>query len=610
MTIKLSDYIFQFIAELGVRHVFFLPGGGAMHLNDSLGHCPKIEFVCTGHEQAAAMAAETYSKVTGNLGVVLVTTGPGGTNALTGVVGAWLDSTPLLVLSGQVKQSDLVGNSGVRQMGLQEVGIIPIVQSVTKYAVTVLDPQSIRFHLEKAVHLAKTGRPGPVWLDIPLDVQASQIEPQNLAGFTPDEQRYSDTQSLGLKVSELISLLKLAKRPILLAGNGIRLAGAEAAFFQLVERLHIPVQVTWLAADLVPEDHPFFAGRPGTIAPRGANFNIQNSDLLLSIGARLDIAITGYERHDFARAATKIMVDIDPAEIRKLDGILDLAIQADARDFLMELNRQLDGVQLPDSSEWMKTCKKIYSRYPVVMPEYRAQLKYVNTYVLSEVFSSLLTEEDILVPGSSGAGIEIFQLAYHVKAGQRLIQTTALGAMGNGLPSAIGACIAGGRRRTVSVDGDGGFQLNIQELEVVKRLDLPIKFFILNNFGYASIRASQSRYFGRLTGADPTSGFTLPDIRKVAEAYGLRTCTIADQSDLKNQVKAVLDQPGPILCEVLVAPEEPRAPSLSSRVLKNGKMFSKPLEDLWPFLDRDEFLSNMIIPPLEEPEEYGLENKR
>lgn len=603
MTIKLSDYVFQVVAKQGVKHVFFLPGGGAMHLNDSLGHCQGLEFVSCMHEQAAVMAAETYSKVTCNLGVALVTTGPGGTNALTGVVGAWLDSTPLLIISGQVKRSDLIGDSGVRQMGVQEVNIVPIVKSVTKYAVTVMEPDQIRYHLEKAIYLAKRGRPGPVWLDIPLDVQASLVEPSSLAGFIPEIATSIQKEALSTQVKQVASFLQKSKRPILLVGNGVRLAGAQEELAQVMEKLHIPVQPTWLASDLVPEDSPYFVGRPGTIAPRGANFNIQNADLLLSIGSRLDIAITGYDRKTFARAACKIIVDIDPSEINKLTGICDLSIQADAKDFLIELNQQIQESSFPDTSSWLEWAKKTYLRYPVVVPEYRSQEKNVNTYVLSEAFSAILTNEDVLVPGSSGAGIEIFQLAYKVKAGQRLIQTTALGAMGNGLPSAIGACIASGKRRTISVDGDGGFQLNIQELEVVRRLALPIKFFILNNNGYASIRSSQKRYFSRLTGADPSSGFTLPDICKVAEAYGLTTRKIDNQVGLKQKLLEVINLPGPVLCEVMVEPEEPRAPSLSSRVLKSGNMLSKPLEDLWPFLDRQEFLSNMLIPPVEEPEE-------
>jgi acetolactate synthase-1/2/3 large subunit len=598
---KLSDYVATFVRDQGVKHVFMVAGGGAMHLNDSFGHCPGLEFISSMHEQAAAMATETYAKVTENLGAALVTTGPGGTNTVTGVAGAWLDSTPCLFISGQVKRTDRIGNSGVRQLGIQEVDIASIVHPITKYAVTVMEPEQIRYHLEKAVYLARSGRPGPVWIDIPIDVQASPVEETTLQGFDP--QPVDKNAELNIKVAEIMALLQQAERPVLLIGNGVRLAGGKHELNQLLTRLNIPVLTTWLALDMLPESHPRFVGRPGTIAPRGANFAMQNADLLISIGARLDIAITGYDRMAFARGAKKVMVDVDKYELRKLHPIIDIPIQADARDFLGEFNHQLDATLPLDFSQWMQRCKKWYEAYPVVLPEYRDQTDFVNTYVLSEVVSEVSGEGDMIVPGSSGAGIEIFLLAYKAKPGQRVLQTSALGAMGYGLPAAIGACIASSLKRTIAVDGDGGFQLNIQELEVVKRLNLPIKFFILNNNGYASIRTSQSRYFGRLSGADQTSGFTVPDIRKVASAYGLATCLIANPHKLDEQVREVLDMPGPVLCEVMISPEEPRAPSLSSRVTKSGKMISKPLEDLWPFLSRQEFLSNMIIPPIEEPED-------
>jgi len=602
--IKLSNYVAQFVRDLGVKHIFMVSGGGAMHLDDSFCHCPGIEFVCNLHEQASAMAVETYSKVTEDLGVAVVTTGPGGTNSITGVAGAWLDSTPCLFISGQVKRADMIGKSGVRQMGVQEVDIVSIVKPITKYAVTVLDPGTIRYHVEKAVYLAKSGRPGPVWIDIPLDVQASQIDPDVLVGFNPQElSPIYDHSRLVNQVAKLIEFLSQAERPVMLIGNGVRLAGARGELTQLVDRLKIPLLTTWLALDLLPEAHPYFVGRPGTIAPRGANITMQNSDFLLTIGARLDIAITGYDRSTFARAARKVMVDIDAAELGKLQGIIDLPIQADAKAFLTEMNRQISGIRVKDFSSWMQRCKDWYIKYPVILPEYRIKTDYVSTYVLSNVLSDLLNEDDLLVMGSSGAGIEIILLAYQVKAGQRVLLTTALGAMGYGLPACIGACLASGRRRTVSVDGDGGFELNIQELEILRRLNLPIKIFILNNNGYASIRDSQSRYFGRLSGADPTSGLTLPNVLKVASAFGLTTRQIVDQVNLGQQVKDVIDLPGPVVCEVLISPEEPRAPSLSSKQRGDGSMVSRPLEDLWPFLDRREFLANMIVLPIDEPEE-------
>lgn len=603
MTIKVSDWIFQYLAGLGVRHVFEVTGGGAMHLNDSLGACTGIQYVCTLHEQAAAMAAESYAKLANSLAVCLVTAGPGGTNALTGVAGAWLDSTPMLVLSGQAKRADLKGNSGVRQMGVQEVDIVAMARPITKYAVTVMEPAEIRFHMEKAVHLARTGRPGPVWIDLPVDVQGSMVDPDLLAGFTPDDLALPGSSSgpdLSAAVARTIETLDAAERPVVLVGNGVRLAGARAALRALISAIGAPVLTTWPAHDLVPDDHPLMFGRPGPLAPRGANFALQNADWMLSIGARLDLVVTGYAPERFARAARKIVVDVDETELRKLTGTIDLPVCADAARFIDEMARQISHVAPKDRSAWQARCREWKTRYPVVLPEYRGLPHGVSTYVLAEAIAEATAPDDVIVSGSSGAGIEIFCLAMTLKEGQRLFLTTALGAMGNGLPGVIGACLANGSRRTVSVDGDGGLQLNIQELETLRRLDLPIKIFVLNNDGYASIRTSQSRYFGRLAGADASSGVTLPPLRGVVEAYGLPYARIDTDTDLLRQVRTLLDAPGPLVIEVMTPREEPRAPSLSSMRKPDGSMVSKPLEDLWPFLPREEFLANMLIPPVEE----------
>jgi len=601
--VKLSDYVFRFIAGLGVRHVFEITGGGAMHLNDSLGACKEIEYVCVQHEQAAAMAAESYAKVTNGIGVCLVTAGPGGTNALTGVAGAWLDSTPMLVLSGQAKRTDLKGNSGVRQMGVQEVDIVSMAKPITKYAVTVMEPADIRFHLEKAVHLACTGRPGPVWLDLPLDVQGAQIDEPSLRGFDPGRDEIpglAPRDEIAADVRKAIDLLNAAERPVVLIGNGVRLGGARAGMRALIERLGLPVLTTWPAHDMVPDDHPLMVGRPGPLAPRGANFTLQNSDWLLALGARLDLVVTGYAPTNFARAAKKIMVDIDEAEIRKMTGAIDIGVCADVKDFIAEMSRQLGAVKPRDRSDWNARWRAWQTKYPVVQPEYRSLQTGVSTYVLAEAISEASAPDDVIVSGSSGAGIEIFCLAVKLKEGQRLFLTTALGAMGNGLPGLVGACLANRRRRTLCVDGDGGLQLNIQEFETIHRLNMPIKLFVLNNDGYASIRTSQSRYFGRLAGADATSGVTLPSLRRIVEADGLPYDRIDTDRGLAGRVRQLLDSPGPVVVEVMTPREEPRAPSLSSMRKPDGSMVSKPLEDLWPFLPRDEFLSNMIVPAVGE----------
>jgi acetolactate synthase-1/2/3 large subunit len=604
---RVSDHILQFVARQQVRHVFLVTGGGAMYLNDSLARADGIEAVCNGHEQASAIAAEAYAKATGNLGVAMVTTGPGGTNAVTGVAGAWLDSTPVLFISGQVKRSDRMFDAqgrprGLRQLGVQEVDIVAIVAPITKYAVTVLDPADILYCLEKAAYLARSGRPGPVWIDVPLDVQAATIDdPGALRRFDPAELRQPPPRArLRDQVAAVAAALDRAERPLIFVGNGVRLAGGEDALRRLRETLRLPVAATWCAADLVPSDDPLFVGRPGAVAARGANFALQNCDFLLGIGLRLDFAITGYAPDRLARAAHKVLVDIDPAELAKLHPHIHQPIAADARDFLEELVAQTAQHAQPDRSAWTDRCADWKTRYPVVTPAHRAGGP-VSIYRLAEVIGAETSADDLLVSGSSGSGIEIFLLACPARSGQRIYHTAGLGAMGFGLPAAIGVCLAHDRRRTVCVDGDGGFQFNIQELETVARLRLPIKFFVLNNNGYASIRASQRNWFGAARiGCDAASGLTLPDLSRIAAGFGLPSVVISDQHDLPRQVRAVLDSDGPVICDVRVIPEESREPRLASMQKPDGALVSKPLEDLFPFLDRDEFLANMIVAPLAE----------
>jgi len=589
---KLSDYVIHFIANQGVKHVFLVTGGGAMHLNESLSRCEEIDAVCNSHEQASAIAAENYAKATNHIGVCLVTTGPGGTNAVTGVAGAWLDSTPALFLSGQVKRSDRMP-PGMRQLGVQEVDIVSIVRPITKYAVTVTDPQSIRYHLEHALHEAVTGRPGPVWIDIPLDVQACPIDPGQLEEFAAQPFHW-DVKLTAQRVAEAI---QNSQRPLIFAGNGIRLARAEKEFSEWIQRLKIPVVSTWCAADLISSDDPLFVGRPGSVAARGANFALQNCDLLIAMGVRLDFAITGYAPEKLARGALKIAVDIDQAELDKLRPHIDLPVHSDAGVFLREMLAQ----NLPhrDRRCWDKRCADWKTRYAVVTEEHRRPHGRVSIYNLAEVIGTETDEKDLLVSGSSGSGIEIFLLACPTRTGQRIFHTAGLGAMGFGIPGAIGVCLARRQQHTICVDGDGGFQFNIQELETVRRLKLPIKFFVLNNDGYASIRASQKNFFGEARlGCDEQTGLTLPDISKVAAAYGLDTAVIEDQTNLRADVRRVLEMNGPVVCDVRVIPDEIRAPRLASYQRPDGSLVSRPLEDLWPFLPREEFLANMIVPPL------------
>ena len=608
---KLSDYVFQFVADKGVKHVFLVTGGGAMHLNASLAQEKRITPICNSHEQATAMCAESYAKAVNGLGVALVTTGPGGTNAITGVAGAWLDSTPTLFLSGQVKRPDRMFDAvtnkplGMRQLGVQEVDITAIVAPITKYAVVVLDPLDIRYELEKAYWLALNGRPGPVWIDIPLDVQAAPIpDPTTLRSFDASQHEASLVNpNLKDEVARVVDELQKSTRPLLFAGNGTRLARAVPQFTELRELLDIPTVATWCAADLVPSDVPTFVGRPGNVAARGANFALQNCDFLLVLGSRLDMALTGYAPQNLAREAHKVAVDIDPAELQKLYPHLQQPIVADCRAFLDELLTQLKAVQLDHTkwAAWNKRAADWKVRYGVVTDEHRKPEGLVSIFNLAEVIGTESKQEDKLVSGSSGSGIEIFLLACPTRAGQRIFHTAGLGSMGYGLPMSLAVCIGAGMQQTILVDGDGGFQFNIQELETARRLNLPVKFFVLNNDGYASIRASQKAYFGtEQIGADAATGLTIPDLTKVANSYGIPAVIIHDQTNLREEVRKVLAMPGPVVVDVRVIPDEVRAPRLQSYQKEDGSFVSKPLEDMFPFLSREEFLENMIVKPLPE----------
>lgn len=595
MKVKLSDYVIKRLEETGTRHMFMLPGGGAMHLNDSLGKSKKIQYVCCLHEQACSIAAEAYARVNNKIGLLMVTTGPGGTNALTGVAGAWLESTPIFVVSGQVKRADMVNGQGIRQQGMQELDIVSIVKPITKYAALVDDPAMIRYHMERALHEAVSGRKGPVWLDIPLDVQAEWIEEDALIGYTP----MPDIKKTCLEkqVLQVIHMVNQSERPVLLAGNGIRLADAIPEFRRMIDILQIPVLTTWNGIDLIEETHPLYYGRPGGLGHRYANFMQQNSDLFLSIGARMNLLQTGYNFDGFARHAVKIMVDIDKAELHKINVRPDLAVCVDAKDFLTLLGRYQDQIIKKDRSKWFAYGRGLREKYPVVKPEdWKLQGK-VNPYCLLEVISNYMEAGDIYVSGSSGSCIDISMQAFKVKKGQRVFCTKGLASMGYGLPSAIGACLASGGRRTVGVNGDGGFAMNIQELQTIARMQLPVKIFVLSNRGYGAIRATQTNLFqGHLVACTEESDLSLPSAAKIAEAYGLKTAVIQDHDELVNKVLQVLHSAGPVICEVLTPIELTALPKQISYKRADGQMESLPLEYMNPPLEEDEIRENMIVP--------------
>jgi len=589
--IKLSDYVMGFLATHGVRHVFMLPGGGAMHLDDSLGRCRQLEYTCFMHEQALAIAAEAYGQHTNRPGVGLVTSGPGGTNTITGVAAAYIDSTPVVFLSGQAKRPDLKTGTGVRQMGSQEVDIVSLVQPITKYAVIILHPEEIRYHLEKAWYLATTGRMGPVWLDFPLDVQAAMIDETALRGFTPEDPA-SGLAEITRTAETIMQRLKIAKRPLMLAGNGVKAAGAQESLLRFASANHIPVLLTWKAIDFLDCEHPLNFGCPGIMGSRTANFMVQNCDLLLMVGTRLDPSITAFNAEDFGRHAYKVMVDIDPAEIRKING-LNWTLVADAGEMLEALNA-LPPVTNPHR-EWIDYGHQLNTRYPMVPESYWQQGPGINLYVFTDQLFRQLRADDVIVPESAGAAGEVTYQAMRVKQGQAVKNAAGLGAMGFGLPYAVGACIAHDRKRTVLINGDGAFQLNIQELETVARLRLPIKMFIFNNDGYASIRTTQNKMFGGFhVGSGTDSGLSMPNLGAIAAAYGLRVETAASHAELAAVIERVLAGDDPVLCNIQVAAEQITAPRVQAMKRPDGGMVSKPLEDMWPYLPPEELAANMI----------------
>jgi acetolactate synthase-1/2/3 large subunit len=599
---KISDYIVGQLGDWGVRHIFLVTGGGAMHLNDSIGKEPRIQYVCNHHEQASAMAAEAYARISGLPGVINVTTGPGGINALNGVFGAWTDSVPMLVVSGQVKRETCMraqGITGLRQLGDQEADIIAMVAGITKYAVLVDDPLSIRYHLERAWHLAQSGRPGPCWLDIPVDVQASSVDPASLRGYHPTADEHAqdnitgDSSRLRSYCQEVLDRIRKAKRPVILAGSGIRAAKAVTEFDELFHRLKIPVTTAW-THDLIASDDPLFCGRQGTIGDRAGNFTVQNADVLLILGSRLNIRQTSYNWQSFAPRAFKIQVDIDAAEFHKPTVQPDLAIHCDLKQFLHELIRQSEATNYGAGAHasWVAWCRERVQRYPAVRDGQRQPGPPLNPYSFVEQLSDRLADDDVVVCGNATSCIVPFQ-TLRLRKGQRLISNSGSASMGYDLPAAIGAAFARPGRRVICLAGDGSIQMNIQELQTVVHHHLPLKIFVLNNSGYLSMRMTQSGFFGRLTGESAATGASLPDMVKVACAYGIPSIRVDRQSQMA-RIDLALAADGPALVDVVLDPKQEFEPRSRARQLPGGQIVSPDLEDMYPFLDETELMDNVI----------------
>jgi acetolactate synthase I/II/III large subunit len=598
--IRVADYVFRRLADWAVTDTFVLTGGGAMHLNDALGREPRMRYTCMHHEQSCAMAAEAYARVSGRPAVVSVTTGPGAINALNGVFGAWTDSIPMLVISGQVKRATCMAAygdrcAGLRQLGDQEVDIVRMAKGITKYAELVLDPNSIRYHLERAWYLAAHGRPGPCWLDIPVDVQAASVEEDLLPAYDQREDRLEfDDAELRRLCAETLRRIGEARRPVLMAGSGVRVAGAEELFRAFIGRLGIPVTTAWTAHDLVPSGHPLYCGRPGTVGDRPGNFAVQNADLLLVLGCRLHVRQISYNWQAFAPHAYKIQVDIDQAELSKPTARPDLPVHADVRRFL-EISSELLDREGPsrEHGQWLLWNQRRVQRYPVVEARHRGAPSPVNPYAFIERLFEKLEEGEVVVCGDGAACVVPFQ-AGRIKPGQRLFTNAGSASMGYDLPAAVGAAIANRGRRVVCLAGDGSIQLNLQELQTIVHHRLPVKIFVLNNGGYLSIRTTQKTFFqGNFVGESPRSGVSFPDMVRIAEAYGIPARRIG-QNDCGGEIECALTAPGPFLCEVMLDAAQEFEPRLTSRILSDGRMASSPLEDLYPFLEPEELRANMV----------------
>jgi len=590
MKVKVAKYIADFVSEHGIEHVFTVTGGGAMHLNDAFGHHPQLKSIYNHHEQACAIAAEGYARLTGKLAVVCVTSGPGGTNAITGVLGGWLDSIPMFVVSGQVKRETTIRarNLDMRQLGDQEYDIVASVKPMTKYAEMVLDPNDIRYHMEKAWYLCQNGRPGPVWIDVPLDVQAALVETDELKGFDGpynEKPEYDKSQT-----EEILRRMKEAKRPVIFAGTGIRLADALPEFLTFVKKMQIPVVTAWNAHDVLPDSSPYFCGRPGTVGTRGGNFVVQNADCLFVLGCRLNIRQISYNYQSWAQNAYKIVVDIDKRELAKPTVKVDMPVWADLKDVLVELNKETVE---SNHSEWLQWSHAINLKYPAALPEYY-NTEVLNPYVFVKEFTNGLKEDDKIVCGNGSACVIGFQAAV-IKENTRLFTNSGCAAMGYGFPAAIGACVAEKGKRVVCIDGDGSFQMNLQELQTVVYNKLNLKILYLNNNGYHSIRQTQTNLFkGQpLVGVCDGNGVSFPDMEKIAWAYGIPYKKVTRIEDIKLLLDA-MEEEGPLFAEIVVDVAQNFAPKLSSKVLPDGKIVSPEIDDMFPFLERDEYESNKL----------------
>ncbi len=583
-----SDYIFKFLTDKGVDTIFMITGGQAMFLNDAVFRNKKLKYICGHHEQALGMSADAYGRITGKLGVSLVTAGPAAINIINGVVGGWVDSSPMMVISGQSALSfvQYQQKTKIRQFGIQGINIKPIVEKITKYFVTVDDPSLIQYYMQKAYYLALSGRPGPVWIEVPLDIQRMEVPKKLLKEFIPEENKDLDSD-LSTKVKETLELLSKSKRPILFAGQGIRLANTFNEFDKIVKKLQMPVITSRLGIDLIDSDNKLYVGRPGTYGERAAHFAIQNSDLILAIGSRLSTSTVGHNSKEFGKNAKKIVVDIDIEELEKPGIDIFLKINTDVKLFLNELLKQIGTHKIPNYKNWVERCNFWKYKYPVVLPEYKKE-KPINSYYFTERLSCLASDRDMILV-DTGSCFHVACQAWKIKKNQRFLTTGGISSMGY-WAAGIGACLANNRKNTIVITGDGSLQFNIQEFATIKHNNLPIKVFILNNNGYLLIRHTQKNFMdGRLMGESEKNGVWCPDSLKIATAYGIKGVRISSIDEIDKKIKEVLDYKGPVICDVMTPEWQLLIPRTASEKRPDGTLVAKPYEDMFPFLDRKEF---------------------
>ncbi len=594
--IKVSDFIFKYLVEhYQIHHCFLVTGGGAMHLNDSIGHTEGLNYVCNHHEQASAIAGEGYYRASGKLAVTCVTTGPGGTNAITGVLGQWLDSIPGLYISGQVKQSttiDACPELPLRQLGDQEADIKSMVRSITKYCVTIKDVRYVKYEIDKAIAIALSGRPGPVWIDVPLDIQGAYVEESDMYEWDSSELKDpTDADVTDRQLEELVKRIQQAKSPVIYVGNGVRLAGRTEAFIELAERLNIPVVTAISGSDIIWHDHPLCFGKPGLCGDRIGNIMVQSSDLLIIMGTRLSIRQVSYAYDLFAPRAYKVMIDVDAAEMAKPTLSIDLKIHSDLRyavDRLLELTK---GITLPDFLAWKQWGRDIEAKLPTLFDDNPDCEGYTNSYKFADELFKLLHDGDVVVTGNGTAYTCTYQ-AMKVNKGVRVFANQGCAAMGYGLPASIGAAFANENGRTICVTGDGSIQMNLQELQTLVSYNVPLKLFVIENESYLAIKTTQKAFFkGKFTGSNPSSGVICPDLSKIAAAYGIPYLSVSTNGQvLRDTISRTLATDGPVICEVHMHPEQTLFPKSASFMDKEtGRMTSAPLEKMAPFVDDDLF---------------------